>query len=275
MQRQNPPAVEILSLRNAWSILRIGFFGLFMLFPFLAWVLQGQKLHLIVWGSAFLLYLATCFIPKLRFLRNSLEIVGLFALLNLLSTRLGLAAYFPLDRLVILFFMYLFLFVVRKKKRADLYLAKGKAAGLTGISVIFAVVSVAALAWWFLGQKSNPFASQVPRLSIIGLVAAGIGFALVNAVYEEGIFRSILFSHFRAGTGLWPAVFLQAIWFSFLHYQAGFPSGISGIVLTFVFGLMTVYLLLRSGGILMPVLLHFIADFSIFLLVVFRMKSIS
>ena len=69
------------------------------------------------------------------------------------------------------------------------------------------------------------------------------------------------------------ALILQSIWFGLLHYQAGFPSGEIGIILTFSFGMMMGYLVHRTKGILLPVMIQVVADFSLFILIVFGIKG--
>ena len=47
-----------------------------------------------------------------------------------------------------------------------------------------------------------------------------------------------------------------------------------GILLTFAFGLMMGYLVKRTEGLLIPVVVHFFADLGIFILVVLKMRNI-
>jgi membrane protease YdiL (CAAX protease family) len=63
---------------------------------------------------------------------------------------------------------------------------------------------------------------------------------------------------------------LQSCWFGIFHYAAGFPNGFIGIALTFLFGLGTGYTAWRTGGLLVPVLIHAAADYAIFWLVLLR-----
>ncbi|MFQ5605917.1 MAG: type II CAAX prenyl endopeptidase Rce1 family protein, partial [bacterium] len=65
-----------------------------------------------------------------------------------------------------------------------------------------------------------------------------------------------------------------AWWFSCLHFQVGFPSGFIGMGLTFVFGLMMAYLVGRTNGLLLPVVIHFLADVTVVSLVVLRMGGV-
>ena len=53
---------------------------------------------------------------------------------------------------------------------------------------------------------------------------------------------------------------LQASAFAILHFAAGFPNGIAGYLMTFVYGLILGYLRERTGGLLAPYVTHVVAD---------------
>jgi len=137
-----------------------------------------------------------------------------------------------------------------------------------------ALVSTLALVTWFYFLNGNPYAEMMPNVPIFLLIALGLGFALINAFLEEGLFRSIFFSLFSKELGIAAAIVLQAVWFGFLHYQSAFPSGTIGIVLTFLFGSLLGYLVHRTRGILIPILIYIFADFSLFILIVMRMNNL-
>lgn len=141
------------------------------------------------------------------------------------------------------------------------------------MSFTFTLLSILGLTIWFLLQKNSPYTEMVPQTSTLLLIPMGLGFALINSIYEESVFRSILLSYFTREVGFALALVIQAIWFSFLHFQAGFPSGEIGILLTFIFGLMMGYLVYRTKGIFLPVCIHFLADLTVFILVVLRVKG--
>jgi len=164
--------------------------------------------------------------------------------------------------------------VLKKSDRTAFFFKLGNYKGTFWLVLLFSIFSIFFLAFWFLNQDANPYVKFIPDVSLFFLIPMGIGFAIINAFYEESLFRSILLSSFSEQVGLIPAIFLQALWFSFLHFQSGFPSGIIGILLTFVFGLMMGYLVQRTKGLLIPIVVHFFADLSIFVLVVLEMKNL-
>ncbi len=198
---------------------------------------------------------------QIRETNASLEIIFLYLCLVYITNQSGLNNYSPADSIVIIILLFGFLIFFKKMNRKTLFLAKGNTKGLIGWSVLFALFSTLGLATWFYFQEGSPYARLMPEAPIPLLILLGIGFALINAAFEEGLFRSIFFVHFSEILGSVPAIIRQAIWFSLLHYQSGFPSGIVGILLTFLFGSLMVYLMHRSRRILILVVIHTFADF--------------
>jgi membrane protease YdiL (CAAX protease family) len=249
------------------------YFALMALIPFFLWVVSSKIANSLTFIIIGILFIASQHISTLNFLKGTLEIVFLFLLLGSLINRLGLGNYFPLDRVICIFCLYFFLFRIKKTGANELNLKVGKIYDNFFLCVIFALISVVCLAVWFVSQKNNPYAEYIPEAPTILLILMGIGFAAINSIYEEGVFRSIFFSYFSKEVGFAFALILQALWFSFLHYRTGFPSGAIGILLTFIFGIMMGYLVNRTKGILIPVIIHFIADISIFVLVLSRING--
>ena len=97
------------------------------------------------------------------------------------------------------------------------------------------------------------------------------GFAIVNALIEEIIWRGVEMAALEAafGVGMF-ALVLQAGQFGLAHYRGGFPNGWSGVGLTFLFGLAMGWLSRRTKGLLVPWIAHAGADFTIICLVVYR-----
>jgi len=105
----------------------------------------------------------------------------------------------------------------------------------------------------------------VPDVPTWTYLFLGIGFALFNAVMEEAIFRGVLMeavdSALGAGAG---SVALQAIPFAAFHYLAGFPNGLTGVAMVFVYGLALGAIRRMSRGMLAPLIAHIGADLTIF-----------
>lgn len=101
---------------------------------------------------------------------------------------------------------------------------------------------------------------EAPRwLSVLVLIPT---FALMNAFAEEAVYRGVLQDALeRCFPGRRQLVFvLQASAFAAAHYQAGFPNGGAGYLMTFLFAYALGVLRWRSNGMLAPYLAHVIAD---------------
>jgi membrane protease YdiL (CAAX protease family) len=99
------------------------------------------------------------------------------------------------------------------------------------------------------------------------LVAAGVTFAVVNALVEEVLFRGAVLHHLGRVLGNQPAVFVQALAFGIIHLN-GYPHGLVGATLAAIYGLLLGALRLHTGGLLAPWLAHLCADAVIFALLV-------
>jgi len=246
---------------------------IFLVIPILRWIVPNDNFNLITFLSILLLYFASRYWRPISFLSETVEVILLYFTITYLLDLVGLDRLFPANVLVTIMLMYSFLIFLKKIDRKKLYLTGGNYTKTFGLIINFAALSIVSLAAWFILQKGNPYAHYIPDLPFLLLIPLGIGFAIINAFHEEGLFRSIFLVHFSREIGFTGAVLLQSIWFSFLHFQSGFPSGTIGIGLTFIFGLMMGYLVYRTGGLLVPITIHALADFSIFLLIILRMKN--
>jgi len=252
---------------------KVLYFFTLLIIPFLLWIIPQTKIHFITFLLILLLYIVSRYWKEISFLHDGLEIILLYLTLSFLLNEIGLDNLFPANVLIIIILLYLFLFRLKKWDRARLFLIRGNIKKTLGIVILFSMLSIVSLVIWFIFQKENAYAKFIPELPIPILLPLGIGFGIINGFYEEGLSRSILLSHFTEQIGFKGAMLLQSFWFSFLHYQSGFPSGIIGIGLTFVFGLMMGYLVYRTKGLLVPIVIHVLADFTIFILVILRIHN--
>jgi membrane protease YdiL (CAAX protease family) len=159
------------------------------------------------------------------------------------------------------------------------------------MAVGIAGLAAAALIVWYVAAR--PDLADVVRTFVrdqpLWLLAPGaLVFSAVNAATEEGAYRGLLLGaldatlgrgHVRvadargdlAGTrvhreraeaGVLP-VLLQAVAFGALHLQGGFPRGVIGVGLAFVYGLLLGALRRRAGGLLAPWAAHVLTDLAI------------
>jgi membrane protease YdiL (CAAX protease family) len=132
------------------------------------------------------------------------------------------------------------------------------------------LVSSLSLVGWVLWIKPdiNAYLAMVPVLPLWVYPFEGLGFALVNAAMEEIVFRGIFMEAVDSALGAgYGSLCIQAVPFAALHYLAGFPNGLSGLVMTFAYGVMLGAIRRMSRGMLAPLATHMAADMTIFSIV--------
>jgi len=95
--------------------------------------------------------------------------------------------------------------------------------------------------------------------SVSDILISGLIIALLPAIGEELIFRSLFMRLFSQFTNIHASIIISALIFGFVHME--FYGLISRIVMGIFFG----YLFVWSKTILVPILVHFINNFSIVL----------
>lgn len=108
--------------------------------------------------------------------------------------------------------------------------------------------------------------AAIPDLSPALLALGALGFAGLNAVGEEWVWRGVFQSRLRALFPPLAAVALQAASFGAAHAH-GFPRGAIGVLLAGGWGFLLGLLRMRAGGLLAPTLAHVVADATIAALV--------
>ena len=180
---------------------------------------------------------------------------------------LGLAGLGPQQLVFALAFVVYALVVPRVPwlRRAGRWLAVGRVDGwLMALGIAFAGVSgVVLMAWYALAQPNldDLVRTFIPAWSLWLLVPAAILFSVVNAALEEAVYRGVVLHALESALGVGVvALVLQASAFAALHFQAGFPRGLVGAGLTFVYGLALGMLRRRAGGLMVPLLTHVLTD---------------
>lgn len=143
-----------------------------------------------------------------------------------------------------------------------------RTAGLIVATVL--ISSVALVAWGlFWAEDWSAYRQFIPNVGLGVLVAYGLLFATSNAIFEEFVARAVLFDGFHALSGReYFAVGAQAVVFAVWHYN-GFPGGVIGSGMVFVWSIFLGILRLRSRGMLAPLIAHFFADATIALFILF------
>ncbi len=105
-----------------------------------------------------------------------------------------------------------------------------------------------------------------PVSALGSVIVAGVLFSVFNAIFEEIIFREIVFDAVESRWGVRVAVIATAVLFGYGHMQ-GYPPGILGAILAGTYGLCLGWLRAFTGGIGLPILAHIAADATIFVIV--------
>ncbi len=137
-----------------------------------------------------------------------------------------------------------------------------------GWTVPTIVLSSGALLGWVLLLRPDlsDLVPMIPSGGLVVLVAAGLAFSIFNAIWEEFILKGILWTGLeRVFSRTWAVNVVQAILFGAIHY-GGFPRGPSGAAMAGLYGFAIGLIRSRSGGMLAPVVTHFFADATIFVI---------
>ncbi|MBZ0297495.1 MAG: CPBP family intramembrane metalloprotease [Anaerolineae bacterium] len=99
-----------------------------------------------------------------------------------------------------------------------------------------------------------------------GLVLFAALCALMNAFAEEFLYRAALLPQVLPLFGKGSSLFLIASWFGLAHYF-GIPMGITGVIITTIGGWVFAKAMVETHGIGWSMFLHFISDFTIYLVI--------
>jgi membrane protease YdiL (CAAX protease family) len=136
--------------------------------------------------------------------------------------------------------------------------------GLVSIGSVCALIS---WAFWTnnlgAGTEFMKF-SEFYSLPIVVLFFIPL-FAIVNAFQEEFIYRGILQSGLEKifYKNYILAIFLSSTAFAAAHVSYGFPNGKIGYVMTLVYGIFLGIMRIKTQGILLPYVVHVVADLTI------------
>lgn len=138
-----------------------------------------------------------------------------------------------------------------------------------GATIAIAVISCAALIAFHATMQPNVafFRNFLPVSALGGLLSAGFLFSTFNALFEEVVFRGILFDAIESLNGKWIAALGSACLFGYGHMH-GYPPGPLGAILAGVYGLCLGWLRIFSGGLGLPFIAHIAADATIFVILV-------
>jgi membrane protease YdiL (CAAX protease family) len=137
---------------------------------------------------------------------------------------------------------------------------------LLSILVILSITGI--VGWKVLSQPdTSSIIAWIPQVHPLILLAGGFGFAISNSFVEEFIFRGALWDGLEASNFRdYLTIMLQAVLFGVWHFK-GFPGGVLGTILVFVWGVLLGIIRRRTGGLFIPVVAHICADITIFIII--------
>jgi membrane protease YdiL (CAAX protease family) len=137
------------------------------------------------------------------------------------------------------------------------------------LSVTFVVMAATALVVWRFasGADMSVYRAFIPPSVPTWLIfVAIVPYAMLNAIFEETIWRGALWEGCHASLGRMSTLVLTSMSFGLAHYH-GFPSGVIGVGLATIYGFMTGIVRMRTAGLFWPWLVHVFADVVIFTLI--------
>jgi len=139
--------------------------------------------------------------------------------------------------------------------------------GITLGCAVVVISGISLIIWYKLCDPDiSEFTAFLPHSSGLVLLAAGLGFSIINALVEECIYRGILWEGLHIITRRWEvALIIQALIFGVAHWW-GVPNGVAGVMLATIYGLMMGGVRYVAGGLLLPIVVHVFADLVIFAL---------
>lgn len=174
-----------------------------------------------------------------------------------------------------IFIYLLVIFFVKSFKNEISWFRSGNIDRVSWILILVMIVisSIALISWSVLikpdlSQFKTLFQENHPALLFLG----GIGFALSNAFVEELIFRGFFYEGLKTLISKTSyVIIIQALLFGLLHIN-GFPSGVLGVSLVFVWGIFLGAIRYRSQGLFGCILSHIFADMTIFMILFFMLR---
>jgi membrane protease YdiL (CAAX protease family) len=105
---------------------------------------------------------------------------------------------------------------------------------------------------------------QIDLAAAAPFIAIGAVAALLNAFWEEAVFRAAPLSMLQRAIGPSISVLILALWFGLGHYYGGIPSGPMGLVAASAIAVLFGRAMIETRGMGWPVALHFAGDLVIF-----------
>ena len=143
---------------------------------------------------------------------------------------------------------------------------------LRDVKIWFAIIFVSVMAslslviWGVWTDNLGVGAAAIQEFkqhSVILILVLMPVLSLVNAIVEETVFRGIIQTELSTIFNIYIAIFLQAFLFAAFHYAGGFPNGVAGFAMTFVYACSLGVMRFKVKGLLAPIITHWMADLTI------------
>jgi hypothetical protein len=143
------------------------------------------------------------------------------------------------------------------------------------VSITIVVPIVALMVWvHFLSPNLGRYSNMVPQYPLWMIALYAVANAMFNAALEETIWRGVMLEALDSGLGPGVlALIISSVSFAAAHYRSGFPNGIVGSAMVFVFGMMLGVIRRKSRGIFGCWLAHTAVDAAIFTMIVHFIRA--
>ncbi len=217
-----------------------------------------------VWllAALFLLVLFTRFNAKTKALGRYSEMLFVFCFILFIINTLGIN--YPESLIIVWTFLILVIFY-EGPEWSKLFFGFGETKTYFKLALLIAAVSslvFGTLIFFRISTIENPIPLDWP---VDVLIVLGLGFAFYVAIMEEIIFRSFIFERAQRAASSTYAVPIQGTFYGLMYYKTGVPSGVEGVVLGSLFGMVLGYLVKKSGSVYLSMMVHVIVTFIIFL----------
>ena len=176
---------------------------------------------------------------------------------------------FPTDNWgLVLVTLALSILVYKKQVFSLFHIGEIKSPKICLTIIVISLTSCISLIIWGmwtnnLGGPATIIQEFRQQYSIIGVLFLIPLVAFLNAIVEETIFRGIIQTELSSIFNIYQAIFLQAILFAGAHYAVGFPNGVIGFAMTFIYACFLGGMRYKVKGLLAPIITHTIADLAI------------
>jgi len=217
-------------------------------------------------AMAALLTLLLRFRPATRAVGRVTEIAAVSLAAVLILSRVDVDIIFAYKAAVaILLFL---LVLLERDDIPKIFSRRGEFYATIKVSAPAAVAGVTVVAVGHLVYRGGAFRMVEAPLEVMVLV--GIGWALLNSVSEEFIYRGLLYTRLKDTAGIRIALPGQALVFAIAHHWTKVPLGISGMAMSFLFALALGWLVKRTGSLMAAIFVHFWVDLALFITVLLR-----